>query len=249
MCASCNERKGNIRDGGAGQNAAVLPLKNVRADQSLPVEIKKIGRNIGGKAHAASARKRLQQKLHLRIVAQRLKVPQTEHAVCDRLAIDNAALVKADGETAAFGDISGEDLQLDFAHQLYMDLAVPLVPHNAQHRVLFLQLPEPGKHRVHVPAVRKRQTVGQHRLQNGLRALLLCAEPEPGIGVRKTGHGDDCAGSRFIERLIFLTGVAAQLIGFFRILRFTGGIGKRRLYLQRAARDLEPGQARALCVA
>ena len=61
--------------------------------------------------------------MHLGIVAQGLKMADAEHRRCDRLLIDNAALIEGHLYAEPVGDQTGQDLQLHLAHELYMDLS------------------------------------------------------------------------------------------------------------------------------
>ena len=72
----------------------------------------------------------------------------------DGLAIDDAALAEGHVEAEAVEDAAAQNFELNFAHELHVDLPVALVPDDAQHRVLFFKLAELYKRAVHVRAVR-----------------------------------------------------------------------------------------------
>ena len=172
-----------------------------------------------------------------------------EHRRCDGLAVNDAALAKGHGEAEAVENTAAQDLKLDLAHELYVDLAVAFVPDDAQHRVLFLQFAQLRERAMRVCAVRQDKLIGQNRLQKRRGRLSLCAETEPDIAVAETRDSDDAARARLVERAEFDAGVKPQLIGLFIVVLILRAIGERCLHAQCAACDLEPREPRALRVA
>ena len=129
-----------------------------------------------------------------------------------------------------------------------MDLPQPLVPHDAQHRVFLLQLPQLGQHHVGVLAVGQEELIGQHRLQQRRVRLLRRAEHLTRPRMCQTRDGDRHAGDRLVERMEFLAGVQPQLIRLFCVFFTVCRVGETCLDLQRAAGDTQPGQPRTLRV-
>ena len=74
-----HQRQPHIRDGRARQHARVLPLRQVRQNQPLPVTVQQILRAGRSQNQPAARLARLQQQMHLRIVPQGLKVADALH--------------------------------------------------------------------------------------------------------------------------------------------------------------------------
>ena len=182
-------------------------------------------------------------------MAQRLEVPHAKHRRCDGLAVNDAALAKGHGEAEAVENTAAQDLKLDLAHELYVDLAVAFVPDDAQHWVLFLQFSQLRERAMRVCAVRQDKLIGQNRLQKRRGRLSLCAETESDIAVAEARDSDDTASARFLERAELDARIEAQLIGFFLIVLILRAIRKRCFHAQRSACDLEPREPPALRVA
>ena len=183
--------------------------------------------------------------MHLGIVAQRLKVADADGWRCDRLLINDAALVKRYLHAKAFCNQAGQDLKLHLAHELHMDLAQPLVPHHAQQGFFLLQLAQVLQHGVGIAALRQDDPVIQHRLEHCRHSARCLAQPHTGARMRQAGHRADHTALRALHCLKFFAGVNADLIDLFlpATVRFPGHL---RAHRQAAARDLEIGQAVAL---
>ena len=72
--------------------------------------------------------------------------PPLHHLVSVRLAEGHV-------EAEAVEDAAAQNFELNFAHELHVDLPVALVPDDAQHRVLFFKLAELYKRAVRVRTV------------------------------------------------------------------------------------------------
>ena len=240
MGAAREQRDFHVGQRAAGQHAGVRALGKVRQDQPLPVEIQLVRRTGGGKLHAAAARRGFEQQMHLRVVAQRLEVPHALDGVCDGFLINDAALAEGDGKAEAVEDQPLQDLKLHLAHQLGVQLAGRLLPHDMEHRVLVLQLAQLRKNGVRVRALGQKNAVSEDALQHRPRAVRFRAEPLPGIGVRQARDRHDLAGLRRVERAEFRAGVKTELVGL--------AAGERHLRAQRSAGDFQVRQPRTLRV-
>ena len=56
--------------------------------------------------------------MHLGIMAQRLKMAIAADRLCDGFAVHDAAGAKGNGEPKPLRHLGGQDLQLNFAHEL-----------------------------------------------------------------------------------------------------------------------------------
>ena len=216
-------------------------LGKVRENETLPVEVQLVRRTGGGKLNTAPARGGLEQQMHLGVVAQRLEVPDALDGVGDGLLVNDAALAERDGEAEAVGYESLQNFQLHLAHQLGVQLAGRFLPHDAEHRVLVLQLAQLREDGVRVCAVGQEDAVGQNALQHRLFAVRLRPEPLPWIGVRKARDGHDLARACRVERTELRAGVKPELVGL--------AAGKLRFCPQRPAGDLQVREPCALRVA
>ena len=88
------ERDLHIRNGCADQNTLVGLFFQMGQDQSLPVQIQVIGATSGVKDQSAAPFARLQQQVHLGIMAQRLKMAYTFNGVFYGFFIENSTGIK-----------------------------------------------------------------------------------------------------------------------------------------------------------
>ena len=225
----------------ARQHAGMRALGKVRENETLPVEVQLVRRTGGGKLNTAPARGGLEQQMHLGVVAQRLEVPDALDGVGNGLLVNDAALAERDGETEAVGYETLQNFQLHLAHQLGVQLAGRFLPHDAEHRVLVLQLAQLREDGVRVCAVGQEDAVGQNALQHRLFAVRLRPEPLPWIGVRKARDRHNLARACRVERTELRAGVKPELVGL--------AAGKLHFCPQCPAGDLQVREPCALRVA
>ena len=123
----------------AGQHAKVLLFFQMGQHQTLPVFIQHLFPAVGGKLHPAAPGQRLQQQMHLGIVAQRLVVAYAFHGLGDGLLIQNAARTKGYFQPEPLRQQAAQHFQLYLAHQLHMNFAQCLVPHHMELGFFLLQ--------------------------------------------------------------------------------------------------------------
>ena len=87
--APCNQPHMHIRQRAARQHAGMLPLKDVRANQPLPVLVQRIGRAVRRKRDAAPRRAGFQPEPYLGIVPQRLVMPDAHDGRVNRLLVEH----------------------------------------------------------------------------------------------------------------------------------------------------------------
>ena len=155
----------HIRDRRAGQHTDMRLLSQMGQDEPLPVQVQHIGRAGGSKHKAAAPLARLEQQMHLRIVAQRLKMTDTNSRRSDRLFINNPARVKLHGRPKAFLNQPCQYFQLNLAHKLQVDLRRRFIPRYPKLRVFLLQQPHVLQHHMRVAAIRQPHPIGQHWFQ------------------------------------------------------------------------------------
>ncbi len=239
-----DEREANVRDRRAGQHTAVDLLGQMPEDQPLPVQGQRIGRAHRVELQAGAGLRRLHQQVDLGVVPQRLIMPHALDRGGDGLKIDDIALVEGDLQPEALRDQLLQDLHLHRAHQLHADLAQQRVPDQMQRGILLFQHAELPVGLRGVGPVGQQQAVFQNRLQGrGLRRRLM-AEGHAGHRLRQAGHGADRPGWGLLQERKFAAGVQPQLV---RLL-LPALAREQLLDTQRAARDLQGGQPRALFV-
>ena len=94
----------HIRQRCAGEHAAVALLGQMREDQALPVPVEHVLAAGGVKRQARAALGRLEQQVHLGIVAQRLKMAHALDRRRDRLLIEDAAGIDLHVHVEPFAD-------------------------------------------------------------------------------------------------------------------------------------------------
>ena len=118
----------------------MLPFHNMCCDQPLPVEVEHILTARARHLDSAARFARLQQQMHFRIVAQRLKMSHTLHRLCDRLFVYNVALSKDNHNTKPFFDQLRQDFDLHLSHHLGMDFLQLLIPEDMKLWIFLLKL-------------------------------------------------------------------------------------------------------------
>ena len=118
----------------------MLPLHDMCCDQPLPVEVEHILAARACHLDSAARFARLQQQMHFRIVAQRLKMSHTLHRLCNRLFVYNVALSKDNHNTKALFDQLRQNFDLHLSHHLRMDFLQLLIPEDMKLWIFLLKL-------------------------------------------------------------------------------------------------------------
>ena len=200
----------------ACQHARVGALGQVGQDQPLPVAVQRVGAAGRGQLHAAAARGRLQQQVHLGIMAQRFIMAEALHRAGQRLFIQNAAFVKPSLDAETVLQYALQNFQLHFAHQLQVHFAQRFLPDDMQLRVFGFQRAQRAQGGVHVGPGRQPQAVAQHRFQHRQRGVRLGPQALAGVGGAQAGDGHDIAGPGFADKAELAAGIHAQAGRLFR---------------------------------
>ena len=152
----------------SGQHAGMRALQHMRADQPLPVDLQRVGRARRLECHAAARRARQQLEPHLRIVAQRLIVPDAHHGRGDRLAVDHLRWAEGHAVAEAALQHAAEHLGLHRAHDAHAHAPLPRA--HAQQRILLLQLAQ-VRQQVYVVQRAQRLHVHAHQRRGAVRLL------------------------------------------------------------------------------
>ena len=216
--------------------------------QPLPVFIQHLFPAVGGKLHPAAPGQRLQQQMHLGIVAQRLVMPYALHGLGDGLLIQNAARAKGYLQPEPLGQQAAQHLQLHLTHQLHMDLAQAFIPHYMKLRFFLLQPVQLAQRGVHVRPLRQQHLIAEHRLQHRHIAVPLCPKPGAGLCMGQAGHGAHLSRADSLGQSILCAGVQPQLVRFFCPRLAVRFAGEQSFHLQFSAGDPQPCQAGALLV-
>ena len=146
-------------------------LLQVCHDQALPVDRQYIGSAAVLKYKAAPGHAGLQQQMHFRIMAQRLKVPHAFHCPCNSLLIDDRGIAEVHAKPQALPDHALQDLLLNLSHDLGCDLLLLFIITQMQGRILFFQNREVLISFEQVFAGRQDHFAAQDRLQKFLFSL------------------------------------------------------------------------------
>ena len=218
-------------------------------NQPLPVPIQQILAAHAVQHDAAAPGQRFQNQMHLRIVAQGLKMAHTLHRVADGLLVQDSPGVQLDVHVEALFYQAFQHLRLHLAHQLHADLRKPLVPADMQLGVLLAQLLHFGQHQGRVTALGQNHPVTQHRLQYRRGGVRLRPQALTGPAGTEPQHGADLTGQSPFRRLVFHPGVEPDLTHLFlqQIALFVP-VADQIPHLQLPAGDLHVAQPLALGV-
>ena len=187
--------------------------------------------------------------MHLRVVAQGLKMAHTLHGVGNGLLVQDAPGVQLDVHIEALLHQAFQYLRLHLAHQLHADLRKLLVPANVELRVLLAQLLHLGQHQRRVTALGQDHPVAEHRLQYRRRGVCLRSQALSGPAAAEPQHGADLPRHDAVHRLIFHPGVEPDLAHLFlQHIPLLIPVADGAAHLQLPAGDLHVGQALALGV-
>ena len=139
-----NQGDFQIGDRGAGQNTAMDFFHQMGQDQALPVPVQHIRRAGGIKAQAGAAFAGLQKQMHLRVMPERLIMPDTGDGGGDGFPIQDAAGTEGNLHTETVPHQTAKDFQLHFAHELDMDFPLLALPDHMELGVFLLQDTEFG---------------------------------------------------------------------------------------------------------
>ena len=245
VCFSHQQGDFHIRDRRAGQHAPVLLFRHVGQNQALIGAIQHI-RGADRVEHQSRARlPRLQQQMHLRIVAQRLKMPHTLHGVPDGFLVEDPPGTQLNIQRKPLRHQLPEDLQLHLTHDLHLNAAA--FPEDVQLGVFLLQLPQPGQHRHGIAASGQLHPIGHDRLQQRRCTGRLRAQSLSREGGGKPRDRAEAARACLLRRSEFLPGVQPDLHDlFFQRIALLVCIIYNVAHLQPAPGDPQPGQPRPL---
>ena len=223
-------------------------LFQVRHNQTLPVPVQNIFTAVGCKLHPASRLSRFQQKMNLRIMPKRLKMPYSFHSVRDCFLIDDLSGPKIHRYMEPLPDNRFQNFCLNFPHKLRLNLLQFLFPSNMQLRFLFLQKAEFCQH---LPCIRifgKFNLISQHRLQ--YRQFRICLHSHTGAGARRgqSCHGTDHSCFRLFHRPVLRPGIDSDLIDFFLPAALLFSSWQRHFHFQNTACYFHPGQTLSLII-
>ena len=212
-------------------------------DQPLPVPLQLILAAGRSQAQPAARLPGLHQQMHLRVVPQRLVMPDALHGVPDRLPVQDAALAEAHLQPEAVRKLPLQDFQLHLAHELRVDFSLLRRPDHMELGILLLHLAQPLQQGIGIRPLRQYLIVEDRGQQRFFRALQPAqAVPRPGGG--RPRHRADLSRLGFLRHSVFLPAVQADLIYLLLSLPHA----QQRLHLQASSQDLHPGQPGALGV-
>ena len=187
-------------------------------DQSLPVSLQHIFTAGRGELQTTPWLSRLQQQMHLRVMAQRLIMPYALHSVGNGLPVYDAARTKLHPQAEAFLDQTGQYLQLYLSHKLHMDLPQQFIPYHMQLGILLFQLTELHQRLPRIHTFRQDDLVCQKTLHRRMRRIGLGPQPlsriRPGQSCNRADHAADNRLCQSIPR----TGIDTDLIRLLSLI-------------------------------
>ena len=165
----------------------------------LPVSRELIRADGAVEAESAAGLSRFHEEMHLRVVAERLKVSHALDRSCNRLAIGDCSLVKVNGNTIAPRDESLQNLRLHLSHELKAYLPAVLIPEQMECRFLLLERAEFWQHFRAVAAFRQDDAVAQNGREERESGGVLEAEAIPRAEAVQPCYGEYSAGGSFSE--------------------------------------------------
>ena len=238
MRSACRKGDLHIRYRRTRQHAEMLFFAQVHKNQPLPVAVKRVLAAIRFEHKSAAPRQRLQDKMNLGIMAQRLIVTDTLNGVLYRFLIHYPAGINIYFYAEPLGNNAFEYLSLNLAHKTDMNFFQMAVPRHMKLGVLLFKLTQLRQERVRVTFRRKHHTIIHNRLK---RRLLPCRFKSDALTVArfvKTRQGAYIARLHLVRRCEFCAGIKSYAADFF--------IADHLTHLDRAARYLDVSQSNSL---
>ena len=201
-----------IGDGRPGEHPHMLALHQVCENEPLPVAVQHVLGAHGVNLQPRPPLQRLQEQVHLGVVAQGLKVPHTFHRLGQGLQVDDAAGAEGDIQVETAAQLPLQHLPVHLAHEFHPHLLCVWLPLHLQLGVLLLQAAQPLQQGGGVHPLRGNHLIGEHRLQPGAGPVLLCPQALPRRGVGEPGHSAHRPGGGHVHRGEFGPGVEANLV-------------------------------------
>ena len=153
----------HVRNGRAGEDAPVGLFRQMRENQLLVIAVQYVRGAHRAEYQSAAPGQRLQQQVHLGIVAQGLKMAHTFHGIFNGFLIKNPPVIQPHVQRKPLLHQRLKDFQLHPAHDLHMNL--PVLPQKLQLGFFLFQQPQLWQHRRRVGPRRELYPVGHYRLQ------------------------------------------------------------------------------------
>ena len=203
MCPSSQQRDPHIRNLRPGHHSPVAFFLQMGKNQTLPVPIQHILTAGRMKLQAAAWLTRLQKKMHLRIMAQRLKMSHSLHRLQNRLLIHNVPCAKFHRKAISLPDQCLQNINLHVAHDLGLDFSCRFLPQDMKLRLLLFQLAQIPQTFMDIFPLRQKDPIRQNRLQNRKFRGRLFPQPLTCPGRYKSRHRTYGSCLRLLDSLIF----------------------------------------------
>ncbi len=89
VATPADERQPHVGDRRAGEHARMLGLLQMLHDEPLPIAVELVFAHIGGELQATPPRKRLEQHMYFRVMAQWFEMPYAFDGRGDRLRVQD----------------------------------------------------------------------------------------------------------------------------------------------------------------
>ena len=251
---AADERNLHIRQRRSGEHAGMLIVEHGVQHLLLPVRIQFIRAQTRRGGDAAAALARFDQKMHLRVMAERLVMAHALRRSRRRLPVHDPFRSEGHSDAETASDQAGQHLGLNLAHDLNMNILPLRVPRQMERRILILQHMQFPEDRCRIRPFGQDQPAGHHGFQHRRLRIRLRAEALAGHHGGEPGHGADRSGRRFSHGRIPVSGEQSDLINFLRDRRrvriFSSGmISDRVTHPEHASCHLHAAQPLSLRVA
>ena len=198
MCPASDQRNLHIRKCRPCQNTPVSSCGKLGQNRSLKAFCQDIRRTRRLENKAASCFSRFQKKMHLRIMAKRLEMPDALHSIRNRLFIDNARSSIGDRKTQPFFHKAGENLPLHLTHHADGNLSRLFGIGHRKRRFLLFQNGKLPIRLKGIRSIRQNKLPGKNRRKHAFNPLLFCTDSFAGSRFRKSHDRTDGSGRCFL---------------------------------------------------
>ena len=122
-------------------------------------------------------------------------MPNADYRCSNRFLIDDSAASEGNNHSESALNNLLQNLQFQFAHNLYVDTLQLLIPDDLKARFFFLQHLEFCQCSDRILTCRKNYLVRECRLQHGLRPAALAAQTHACVGTGRSHNCTDHAGA------------------------------------------------------
>ena len=192
-------------------------LKN----QPLPIPFEYLLTTGTRKNKSAPGLPRFHQQMHLRIMPERFIMSDSLNRPSERFPIQDPSRTELYRYVKALRDQPLKHFNLNFSHELHMDLRKPIVKADVKQRFLLLKLGKKRHKLCRCHVVRQDQPIGQHRNKERPHSRRLSAQPFSRRSSAQPRNRTDLSCLNKRRSLVTCTRIQPDLIHFLTVRRFS----------------------------